>query len=79
MINLEQEFRKHLFQLDDFMWTEITLIIFRKIMCSKYQLSETFLREFKNVFITSIFNQLLKKQKYLSDNFNREIKDKNNA
>lgn len=73
MINLEQEFRKHLFQLDDFMWTEITWIIFRKIMHSQYHLSETFLREFRNVFATSIFNYLLINQKHLSEDFRREV------
>ena len=75
MVNLEQEFRKHLFQLDDFMWTEITWIIFRKIMCSQNQLSETFLREFRGVLVTSIFNQLLIKQKHLSEDFRREFKN----
>lgn len=75
MINLEQEFRKHLFQLDSFMWTEITWIIFRKIMCNQYHLSEIFLREFRDVFTTSIFNYLLINQKHLSENFRREVKN----
>lgn len=47
--------------------------MFHKIMRSQYQLSETFLREFRGVFITSVFNQLLIIQKSLSENFKREI------
>lgn len=73
MIDIEEQFRTCIQNLqDDFKWNDYAWDLFRYIMSHHCVLSETFLREFKDILITSIFHELLINQQ-LSLDFAREL------
>lgn len=73
MNNIEEQFRTCIINLqNNFEWNDYTWDLFRYIMRNQYVLSETFLREIKDILITSVFNELIIHQQ-ISTDFAREI------
>ena len=73
MNNIEEQFRTCIILLQsNIEWNDVAWDTFQYIIRNSCYLSETFLREMKDVLMTSVFNELIINQQ-LSIDFAREM------